>query len=53
MMLVIGAIYSFTFAFLLFFYAGMIFERKNPKPRTSARVIRPAVITIVSNTKDR
>ena len=53
MMLAIGAIYSFTFAFLLIFYAGMIFERKNPKPRTSARVIRPAVITIVSTPKDR
>ena len=53
MMLVIIAIYSFAFAFLLFFYAGMIFERKNPKPSTSARVIRPAVITIVSSTKDR
>lgn len=53
MMLVIVAIYSFTLAFILIFYAGMIFERKNPKPRTSARVIRPAVITIVSNTKDR
>ena len=51
--LVLVCIYSYTIGLLLCFYAGMIFERKNPKPITSARVIRPAVITIVSNTKDR
>lgn len=44
--LIIICIYSYTIAFLLCFYAGMIFERKNEKPRTSARVIRPAVITV-------
>ena len=51
--LVVICIYSYTIGLLLCFYAGMIFERKNPKPRTSARVIRPAVITIVSDLKDR
>lgn len=46
--LIIICIYSYTIAFLLCFYAGMIFERKDGKPKTSARVIRPAVIVIES-----
>lgn len=46
--LVVVCIYSYAMGFLLCFYAGMVFERKNPKPRTSARVIRPAVIVIES-----
>ena len=51
--LVIVIIYCYAIGLLLCFYAGMIFERKNPKPKMSARVIRPAVITIVSTPKDR
>lgn len=46
--LIIICIYSYTIAFLLCFYAGMLFERKNKKPIISARVIRPAVIVIKS-----
>ena len=51
--LVIVIIYCYTIGLLLCFYAGTVFEQKNPKPRMSARVIRPVVITIVSTPKDR
>ena len=46
--LVVLCIYSYTAGLLLCFYAGMIFERKDEKPKTSARVIRPVVIVIKS-----
>jgi len=44
--LVILCIYSYTAGLLLCFYAGMRVERKDGKQKTSARVIRPAVITV-------
>ncbi len=51
--LVIVCIYSYTIGLLLCFYAGMRVERDKKEAKISARVIRPAVITIVSNSKDR
>lgn len=47
--LVIVIIYCYTIGLLLCFYAGTVFEQKNPKPKMSARVIRPANITIVED----
>lgn len=46
--LVIVCIYSYTIGLLLCFYAGMRVERDTKQPKISARVIRPAVITIKS-----
>lgn len=47
--LVIICIYSYTAGLLLCFYAGMRIERDTKREKISARVIRPANITIVRN----
>ena len=44
--LVILCIYSYTAGLLLCFYAGMWIERESKQPKISARVIRPAIITV-------
>lgn len=44
--LVILCIYSYTAGLLLCFYAGMRIERDTKREKISARVIRPAVITV-------
>ena len=47
--LVVICIYSYTIGLLLCFYAGMRVERDTKEAKTSARVIRPANITVVEN----
>lgn len=47
--LVIVCIYSYTIGLLLCFYTGMRVERDTKEAKISARVIRPANITVVEN----
>ena len=47
--LVVICIYSYTIGLLLCFYEGMRVERDTKEAKISARVIRPANITVVEN----
>lgn len=49
MWLVILCIYTYTAGLILCLYAGMWLERDKKEAKLSARVIRPANITVVEN----